>query len=97
MARSEIGPVVLGVCLVLLCAGCNHAGLHHSSGLPEHLRMISAEDLFREGVAYALRGDTLRAEQYLNASKQRGHDPEAVVTWLVRVCVASSRYQTALT
>jgi len=97
MVRPEMGLVTLGVYFVLLCAGCNHAGLHHSSGLSEELRAISAADLFKEGVAYALRGDTLRAEQYLNASKQRGHDPEAVVTWLVRVCVASSRYQTALT
>lgn len=87
---------MVGVWCLLLSAGCSHAGPHPSSGLPEELRVISAEDLFTEGVAYALRGDTLRAEQYLNASKQRGHDPEAVVTWLVRVCVASSRYQTAL-
>ncbi len=90
-------PDAFRIWLVLLCAGCNHAGLHHSSGLSEELRTITAEDLFKEGVAYAVRGDTLRAEQYLNASRQRGYDPEAVVTWLVRVCVASSRYQSALT
>ncbi len=94
-ARPETRLV--GICFVLLCSGCSHAGLHHSSGLSEELTVISAEDLFKEGVAYAFRGDTLRAEQYLNAAKQRGYDPEAVVIWLIRVCVASSRYQTALT
>ncbi len=95
-ARPKGGFVALTVCFVLACSGCNHAGLHYTSGLSEELRSISAEDLFTEGVAYALRGDTLRAEQYLNASRRRGYDPEAVVAWLVRVCVASSRYQTAL-
>jgi tetratricopeptide (TPR) repeat protein len=96
-ARPDAARVALTVCFVLVCSGCNHAGLHHASGVSEELRLISAEDLFREGVAYALRGDTLRAEQYLNASKQRGYDAEIAVAWLVRVCVASSRYQTALT
>jgi tetratricopeptide (TPR) repeat protein len=97
MAHPETGLVLLATCVVLICSGCNHAGPHHTSGLPDELRSISAEDLFKEGVAHALRGDTLRAEQYLNASKQRGYDPEAVVAWLVRACVASSRYRTALT
>ncbi|MGB5811675.1 MAG: tetratricopeptide repeat protein [Polyangiales bacterium] len=60
------------------------------------LTRVSAEDLFAEGVTYALRGDHLRAEQYLGAAKQRGYDPDSIVVWLVRVCVASDRYQAAL-
>lgn len=84
------------VCFIFGLLGCSHLGVRDSSGVPEELRTISGEDLFREGVAYAFRGDTLRAEQYLRASMQKGYSSESVVAWLVRVCVASSRYQAAL-
>lgn len=57
---------------------------------------VSAEELFNEGIAHAMRGDMLRAEHYLNAAKAQGYDPAEAVAWLVSVCVASSRYNAAL-
>ncbi|MGB8332656.1 MAG: hypothetical protein WCE62_21205 [Polyangiales bacterium] len=38
----------------------------------------------------------MRAEQYLSAARQRGHDDSEVAYWLVRVCVAAGRYRSAL-
>jgi hypothetical protein len=53
---------------------------------------VTAEDLLFLAVSHARSGDLLRAEQYLSAARQRGHEEATVVYWLVRVCVAASRY-----
>lgn len=84
------------VWLFLVLTGCAHANGEQRPTVSDALRSVSARELFDEGVAYAARGDTLRAEQYLNAAKQRGYDSEIVVAWLVRVYVASGRYRLAL-
>jgi tetratricopeptide (TPR) repeat protein len=60
------------------------------------LSAITAEDLLYLALSHARSGDLLRAEQYLSAARRRGHDEAEVVYWLVRVCVAASRYQSAL-
>jgi tetratricopeptide (TPR) repeat protein len=57
---------------------------------------VTVEDLLFLAASHARSGDLLRAEQYLSVARQRGHDEAAVVYWLVRVCVAASRYQSAL-
>lgn len=92
---SKAFGLLLALCLAIP-AGCHHATLHRSSELRAELNTVSAEDLFRLGVSYAGAGDFLRAEQYLTAARQRGHDDAAAIYWLVRVCVAASRYQSAL-
>jgi len=76
--------------------GCHHATLHERSDLQAELSTVTAEDLLSLAVSHARSGDLLRAEQYLSAARQRGHDEGAVVYWLVRVCVAASRYRSAL-
>ena len=76
--------------------GCHHATLHERSDLQAELSAVTAEDLLSLAVSHARSGDLLRAEQYLSAARQRGHDEEAVVYWLVRVCVAASRYRSDL-
>jgi len=45
---------------------------------------------------HARSGDLLRAEQYLSAARQSGHDDATVAYWLVRVCVAGGRYRSAV-
>ena len=90
---------MLGLFLVSFAAmvtGCHHATLHQGPDLQAELTTVTAEDLFLLGVSHARSGDLLRAEQYLSAARQRGHDEAATVHWLVRVCVAASRYQSAL-
>lgn len=83
------------LCLAIL-GGCRHATLHQGPDLQAELTTITAEDLFLLGVSHARSGDLLRAEQYLSAARHRGHDEASVIYWLVRVCVAASRYQSAL-
>jgi len=79
-----------------ILGGCHSATLHQRPDLQAELARVTAEDLFYLAVSHARSGDLLRAEQYLSAARQRGYDESAVVYWLVRVCVASSRYQSAL-
>jgi tetratricopeptide (TPR) repeat protein len=82
-------------CLASL-GGCHHATLHQGPDLQAELSTVTAGDFLFLAISHARSGDLLRAEQYLSAARQRGHDEEAVVYWLVRVCVAASRYQSAL-
>ncbi|TNF63312.1 MAG: tetratricopeptide repeat protein [Deltaproteobacteria bacterium] len=93
--RSQGLGLRLSCCFTILF-GCNYAALHQGTDLQAQLASITPEDLFSLAVSHARSGDLLRAEQYLSAARQRGHDESEVVYWLVRVCVASSRYQSAL-
>jgi tetratricopeptide (TPR) repeat protein len=83
------------LCVGLL-AGCHRGPVADSSSLTAELSNISGEELFRLGVWHATSGDLLRAEQYLGTALQRGHDARTVTYWLLRVCTAASRYQSAL-
>ena len=76
--------------------GCHHPTLHRGPELQAELTRVTSEDLFRLGVAHARAGDFLRAEQYLSAAQDRGHDEATVAYWLVRVCLLASRYGSAL-
>lgn len=87
--------LLLASCLVTI-AGCHHATLHRGSELQYELTTVTSEDLFLLGVSHARSGDLLRAEQYLTAARQRGHDAASAIYWLVRVCVAANRYHSAL-
>lgn len=94
-APSHASALLLGL-FVALTGGCHHSTFHQRPDLQAELGTITAEDLFLLGVSHARSGDFLRAEQYLSAAQQRGHDEASAVYWLVRVCVAASRYQSAL-
>ena len=94
--RHSRGLQPLLACGVMLLGGCHQATLHQRPDLQAQLATITAEDLLLLGVSQARSGDLLRAEQYLSAARERGRDEVAVVYWLVRVCVAASRYQSAL-
>ncbi len=93
---AEAAVLAFTFALATALTGCAHSGESSTPTLATDLATLSAKDLFDEGVAYALRGDTLRAEHYLGLALRSGHDVDEVVCWLVRVCVASSRYRTAL-
>jgi len=80
----------------LLVCGCHRNMRTQHPSVSEPLPVITAEELFRIGLFHAHRGDLLRAEQYLSAARERGHDEAATVYWLVRVCVSGGRYHSAL-
>lgn len=92
---SQTFGILLTSCLAV-AAGCHHHTVHRGPELQAELTRVSAEDFFLLGVAHARSGDFLRAEQYLSAAQDRGHDEAAVAYWLVRVCLLASRYQSAL-
>ncbi len=58
--------------------------------------MERAETLLQLGLSLARAGEGARAEQYLVAALQEGAGWERVVVPLVKLCVASARYQSAL-
>ena len=76
--------------------GCQPPAFSQGPDLQAELSTVSDDDLLFLAASHARSGDMLRAEQYLSAARQRGHDEAAVAYWLVRVCVAASRYQSAL-
>ena len=87
--------LLLGALLAL--NGCQKdVATADEADMQTEMASISATNLFQEGVAHAQRSDMLRAEQYLNAAKDRGYEEGEVVSWLVRVCIASNRYNSAL-
>ena len=93
--RAKRGSIVLAAA-TLLFWGCHPSeettrSFHH--GLPP---TFSAEELFQIGLFHGQRGDLLRAEQYLSAAREQGHDEPATVYWLVRVCVSAGRLRSAL-
>lgn len=97
--RTQRHSRLLGVLVLSFVAaapGCHHRTLHRGPELQAELTRVTAEDLFLLGVTHARSGDFLRAEQYLRAAQDRGHDQAAVAFWLVRVCLLASRYQSAL-
>ena len=81
---------------LLLAAGCHRTTPSTDTGLQAALAVLDAHDLFALGLSHAATGDLLRAEQYLVAARQRGFHESTAVFWLVRVCVAASRYESAL-
>ncbi len=93
--RSHALGVLLIGCFGIL-TGCQHVALHAGPTLQVELSAVTVDDLLFLAATHARAGDLLRAEQYLSAARQRGHDEASVVYWLVRVCVAASRYQSAL-
>ena len=92
---SKALGLLLAPCLAII-GGCHHATLHQGPELQAALTTVTAKDLFLLGVSHARSGDLLRAEQYLTAARERGYDEASAIYWLVRVCVAASRYQSAL-
>jgi predicted Zn-dependent protease len=94
--RKRWPPVLLAACVSLL-AGCQHETLQRRPNLQAELATVTSEDLLGLAIWHARSGDLLRAEQYLSAARQRGHDDAAVAYWLVRVCVTAGRYRSAVT
>jgi len=93
--RNRCFRVLLAGCVALF-GGCHHQTFQERSDLRSELAALTAEDLLSLAISHARSGDLLRAEQYLTAARQRGHDESMVVYWQVRVCVAGGRYRSAV-
>lgn len=92
--------ISFGFALLLACVGCGvgrppsvTAGSDAGS---DPLRRQTAASLFQRGRESADRGDTVRAEQYLELALDRGYERRQVLPLLLRVCLSSGRLRSAL-
>jgi tetratricopeptide (TPR) repeat protein len=63
---------------------------------PRSLREVPPNELFARGLQLADLGEHVAAEQFFQASRARGYDESQVVRQLVKVCLAGSRFDSAL-
>lgn len=56
----------------------------------------AGRELYERGHELARQGDSVRAEQYLAAALEAGHDPSETLPLLMRVCLLNSRLRAAL-
>lgn len=64
--------------------------------MPDPLDDVEAQQLYDHGVGLAQRGDHVRGEQYITAAMEKGYPQAEALPMLLRICVASSRYASAL-
>ena len=85
------------LCSLVLLGACM-SGRQGPNGPPPNdpIASIEASELRSQGLAFARRGDLIRAQQYLSAAMQKGFEEKVIVPELVKVCVASSRLRAAL-
>ncbi len=90
-------PHIALLSLLLLLVACSAQHPHRTTPPPSDPIASAPASLLRgQGLAYARRGDLVRAQQYLAAAQLKGFDPRIVVPELVKVCVAGSRLRAAL-
>ncbi len=90
-------PQIALLSLLFLLVACTAQHPHRTTPPPADPIASAPASLLRgQGLAYARRGDLVRAQQYLAAAKLKGFDPRIVVPELVKVCVAGSRLRAAL-
>lgn len=80
---------VLSLCLLGACA--QRGPVKNAEALPP-----AHVDLAARGRELAKAGDYVRAEQYLAGALEAGGEVDAILPALLRVCVASERYEAAL-
>lgn len=80
------------LCGLLCLPGCGAPG---RSETPHPA--LTPKDLYRQGQEHAVRGDLLRAEQYLALAVRAGYPARSALPALVRICLRASRLRAALT
>jgi tetratricopeptide (TPR) repeat protein len=89
---------ISAMCLALAAAGCAHAPAStpaHGAMREESKRPLHVE-LKERGLSLAAAGEDVRAEQYFAGALESGGDVDEILPLLLRVCVASERYEAAL-
>ncbi|UJR84898.1 tetratricopeptide repeat protein [Sandaracinus amylolyticus] len=88
---------VLLIVVALAAIGCGGAQTQpDETPVTDPLSTVQAGELYERGVYLAQHEDYIRAEQYLVAAMQRGHDEHVVMPALLAACVRSSRLSAAL-
>lgn len=98
--NSTLGGFGLGLAslavlsLLSACGGASTRGPEEPAADP--VSEVPAAELFQRGAQLGQSGDFVRAEQYLVAAMARGYPEDEAMPLLLRVCIASSRLQAAL-
>ena len=79
---------------LLVALGC--AAAQPRPGGPPAPSRAPGHELFEQGRRAALRGDSLRAEQYLTLAIEEGYPREKTLPLLLRACLDGSRLRAAL-
>ncbi|AKF11666.1 tetratricopeptide repeat protein [Sandaracinus amylolyticus] len=88
---------VLLFVIALATVGCGGAQTQaDETPVTDPLSTVQPSELYERGVYLAQHEDYIRAEQYLVAAMQRGHDENVVMPTLLAACVRSSRLSAAL-
>lgn len=94
---ARILPAVL---MTWMCIGCGAGSPPSPAAGPEvssdPLERQTAEALFQRGRESADRGDTVRAEQYLELALDKGYERNRALPVLLNVCLSSGRLRSAL-
>jgi tetratricopeptide (TPR) repeat protein len=85
-----------GVLLLSAAAVCGTGCTRGHVPQVKSLRDVPAEQLYARGLALADQGEYVPAEHFLQAARARGYAEGSVVKQLVKVCLASSRFDSAL-
>jgi len=94
--ESLLPGAALALVLLAACGGASQEAPPPAEMMPDPLADTEARELFDAGVRLEQGGDMIRAEQYFVAAVGRGYPEAEVVPHLVRVCIASSRLNSAL-
>jgi len=90
MRALHLLPVLLP--LAIACAASGPAAPPPA----DPLTTATPSELYETGIRYANQGDFVRAEQYLSSAIDRGYSEAEALPQLVKVCLVSSRYRSAL-
>lgn len=64
--------------------------------MPDPIANVEGQELYDRGMYLAQTGDLLRAEQYVKGAMERGFPVERALPSLLKICVAASRLNQAL-
>ncbi|HEX3596900.1 MAG TPA: hypothetical protein VHU80_17445 [Polyangiaceae bacterium] len=95
--RRALAGLALPAMLSLAASGCVKApGSEVKDRVDAMNRESAPERLVAHARDFASIGDYTRAEQYLNAARERGADERKIILLLLEVCVRDHRYRDAL-
>ena len=81
---------------LLAACGGPPSGAQATGPKNDPLDDVAPRELYETGAVLAQQGDLVRAEQYLEASIERGYPEDEALPLLVEVCVRASRLRAAL-
>lgn len=96
MTQATRAATLVAVAALGLAAGCSSKGQQLRANIAEFNAERTPDKLVTRAKAFAVVGDTTRAEQYYAAALEAGAPDTLVTPLLVEVCVRDGRYRAAI-